>query len=179
MNTLNKTFFNRPPELVAPELIGAYLVVRPAGATERIAQITEVEACLGQGDASSHGVRHGRTPAREALFMGPGTIYIHPMRAYVGLDIVTQEEGVPSSVLIRAAEPLAGFAPDIDMGKHLTGPGKLCRGLSITKAFYGMNISDPDCPLSIMPREGLPEVRQSKRVGISRNQDAKLRFFIK
>lgn len=179
MTYLDKTFFNRPPNTVAPELLGAYLLMHPEGETEKIAQITEVEAYLGEGDAASHGVRYGRTPAREALFMGPGTIYIHPMRAYVGMDIVTEEEGVPSSLLIRAATPVAGFPAGTDLEKHLKGPGKLCRGLGITKALYGMNVTEPDCPLSIIPHTGLSDVRQSKRVGISQNRDAKLRFFIK
>jgi DNA-3-methyladenine glycosylase len=167
---LSQYFFMRPPEQVAYDLIGTILVMG-----DKQAIITETEAYLAAGDAAAHNTRYGRTPAREALYGPAGTLYIHAMRAYVGMDIVTEGEGAPSSVLIRAVEPLAGFAEGIT-ALHMNGPGKLCQAFGITRAMYGLNVADERCPLRLLPRTREVTVQSTARIGLARNADAPLRF---
>ena|GEM_PF-642943 len=94
-----KAFFNRPPLVVARDILGKTLLHNGIGGT-----IVEVEAYHFENDAASHAARGG-TPATLALTMGPGTLYIHPMRGRFGLDIVTAE----GSLLIRALQPTHGI----------------------------------------------------------------------
>lgn len=173
MTFLTQDFFARPPEVVARELIGATLVISiPQGLKK--AKITETEAYLAEADPAAHHARYGRTPAREALYQTAGTLYIHSMRAYWGMDIVTEGVGIPSSVLIRGAVPLEGFTSAIKMD----GPGKLCQALGVDKSFYGMNVCDEACLLRVMPADDVRAVKQSTRVGLTRNTEAQLRFYI-
>lgn len=179
---LDAAFFARPSVEVAPQLVGAVLERKFADGRLLAARIVEVEAYLPEGDAGAHGAR-GFTHARRALFDKPGTLYIHPMRAYVGMDIVTDAEGVAGSVLIRAAEPLEGvemmrrLAEREDVHKLASGPGKLCRALAINTSFYGLNVTDAACPLRV--RAGEPaDVMRGPRVGLNKATDLPLRFFV-
>lgn len=170
MSYLSQSFFARPPEEVAHDLIGAILIVHG-----KQAMITETEAYLAANDAAAHNTRYGRTPAREALYGPAGTLYIHAMRAYVGMDIVTEGEGIPSSVLLRAAIPVAGFEAHIT-AEHFNGPGKLCKMLGITREVYGLNVTDATCPVRVLAKTTTLAVQRSSRIGLARNTDAPLRF---
>ena len=169
---LDKEFFARRPEDVAQDLIGARLVVQIENQPKRVARITETEAYLAMGDAAAHHARYGPTPARAALYKEAGALYIHAMRAYVGMDIVTEGVGVPSSVLIRAAEPLEGFLPADFKPGLLQGPGKLCKVLRIDRSVYGLNVCDAHCPIRVLPREGQVKIGTGPRIGLTRSTDA-------
>jgi DNA-3-methyladenine glycosylase len=90
----------------ARALIGARLVRIDSGGV-RVARIVEVEAYLG-GDLASH-ARTGRTPRNAAMFGPPGHAYVYLVYGmYECLNVVTETEGRPAAVLIRAVEPLDG-----------------------------------------------------------------------
>lgn len=180
---LEEEFFNRPSPTVAADLIGKTLIRFIGGQPAMSGLIVETEAYLPEGDAGSHSIR-GHTRATTALFQGPGTLYIHPMRRHVGMDVVTLGPGTPSSVLIRALQPLTGI-PLMQTNRntenltHLaSGPAKLCHALGITKALYGLNITHPDTPLKITAAPSLPttSLTITPRIGLNRGAHLPLRF---
>ena len=72
---LPHSFFRRPAEQVAPELIGCLLVKRQAGGELLRAVIVETEAYC-QSEPACHGYRR-RTPSNETLFGEPGRFYVY------------------------------------------------------------------------------------------------------
>ncbi|MBA3284801.1 MAG: DNA-3-methyladenine glycosylase [Nitrosopumilus sp.] len=118
---LKKNFFNRSALIVAPELLGKYLVVNRKGIEEAYI-ITETEAYDGLDDLASHASK-GITARTEIMFGEAGKIYIYLIYGmYYMLNIVTDKKNYPSAILIRGV-------------KGLDGPGKLTKKLGITKAF--------------------------------------------
>lgn len=171
--SLPEAFFHKTPAELAQALLGQELTHFLPEGKILSGLIVETEAYLLENDAASHGFRRGHTPATAALFGPPGTLYIHPMRQYVGLDIVA----LGGSVLLRALQPLQGFAPNTPPALT-SGPGKLCKAMAITKNLYGHNLLNPACPLKLLPRPitHLPVI--TRRVGITQNKEAPLRFCI-
>lgn len=170
MVRLGLTFFNQPVETLARNLLGTQLTCHsPAGTFSGL--IVETEAYLHTGDPAAHNNRV--THATRALRMGPGTLYIHPMRAYVGMDIVA----ATGSVLIRALQPLP---PLPDLTTLCNGPGKLCRALHITREHYGLNLTDPTCPITLTHPSNTPPltITITPRIGLTKNPEAPLRFII-
>src|SRR5262249_55410963 len=57
------------------------------------------------------------------------------------MNFVTETDGVAGAVLIRAAAPVVGFADGAGGGSRarhpLTGPGKLCAALAVTRTLNG------------------------------------------
>ena len=74
--TLPVSFFARPADEVARELLGATVVSTLDGA-RTAGRIVETEAYLGYDDPASHGYRHRRHAQNEALFGPPGTWYVY------------------------------------------------------------------------------------------------------
>ncbi len=94
--------------LAARALIGVRLV-RGSGPNARVGRIVEVEAYIGQGDLASH-ARAGMTPRNGIMFGPPGRAYVYLVYGmYNCLNVVTEPDGKPAAVLIRAVEPIAGI----------------------------------------------------------------------
>ncbi|HEX8025018.1 MAG TPA: DNA-3-methyladenine glycosylase, partial [Candidatus Limnocylindrales bacterium] len=90
----------------ARSLLGARLV-RDDG---RIGRIVEVEAYIGADDLASH-ARFGRTARNAVMFGPPGRAYVYLVYGmYDCLNVVTEPQGRPAAVLVRAVEPIAGVA---------------------------------------------------------------------
>ena len=107
--TLPVRFFNRPAEVVARELLGAVVVSR-AGRVVTSGRIVETEAYLGFDDPASHGYRHRRNERNAALFGPPGTWYVYlSYGVHWCANLVCEEEGRASAVLLRALAPLQGL----------------------------------------------------------------------
>lgn len=184
MKILNKAFFERSPLLVAPDLLGKILV-RKCNSQVISGRIVEVEAYLAFSDEAAHGYR-GKTKRNTSLFKEPGHSYVHSIHMQNCLDIVTEKADVPSSVLIRALEPLEGielmkeFRKKENIRDLTTGPGKLTQALQITKEFDGVDITDSNSLLWVID-DGFPQknIVQGKRIGISKAKDSEYRFYIK
>jgi len=123
---LTENFYQKHAVAVAHDLLGKKLVY---GKYEGI--ITETEAYRGKDDKASHAYA-GITKRSAIMFGPPGFAYVYLIYGvYFCFNIVTEEAGQPSAVLIRGLK-----LPHI----HLDGPGKICRHLGITKADNGTNL---------------------------------------
>ena len=81
-----------------------------AGEAPRVGRIVEVEAYIGEDDQASH-ARFGRTPRNAVMYGAPGIAYVYLVYGmYDCLNVVSEPEGRPAAVLIRAVEPVAGIA---------------------------------------------------------------------
>lgn len=118
---LPQSYFTRPTVTVARSLIGKYLV-RVIEDRSVAGRIVEVEAYVGPDDQACHASK-GRTQRTDVMFGAGGIAYVYLIYGmYHCLNVVTELEGFPSAVLIRAIE--------LD-GDLIDGPGKLCRALQI------------------------------------------------
>jgi DNA-3-methyladenine glycosylase len=166
LEPLSRGFYSRPTVEVAHELLGKLLVRRapePAGEV-RVARIVEVEAYLGERDAASH-ARRGPTPRAAIMFGPPGFLYVYLIYGmHHCMNVVTETDGVAGAVLLRAAAPVAGFPPEAR--RPLTGPGKLCAGLGITRAANGLDLTTGDG--FYLADDGTPAPRRaaSRRIGV-------------
>jgi DNA-3-methyladenine glycosylase len=162
---------SRDPEHAARRLLGT-VIVRRQGRDVRAARIVETEAYLGGDDPAAHAFR-GRTARTAPLWGPPGTIYVYFIYGmYYCLNFTVDRAGTAGCVLIRAAEPVAGFAAGAG-----TGPGRLCRALDIDTALTGRHLFDASRALYL--REGVAPRRigVTTRVGIRLAADRPLRFF--
>ena len=169
LSPLTRSFYARPTEEVARDLLGK-IIVRPRRdrATMR-ARIVEVEAYLGLDDLASH-ARRGRTPRTSIMFGPPGHLYVYLIYGmYHCMNFVAERDGQAGAVLIRAAEPLQGFddAPDVDDRRLLAGPGKLCRALAVTLADKGLDLTSAAAGLFVASDGSAPpRLARSARIGV-------------
>ena len=179
---LSRSFYDRPAELVARELLGKALL-RRIGGQWLGGLIVETEAYLAAGDLASHSAR-GRTKSNEAMFGPAGTLYVYPIHAKYCMNVVTERLGRGSAVLIRAIEPVWGI--DAMMGnrkKHrlrqLTrGPAMLCQALQVDRGQDKVDLVRDD-EIWIAQRDApSPSIVATPRIGISNAIDLPLRFFI-
>ncbi len=181
--TLPVSFFARPADLVARELLGA-TVISTLGGARTAGRIVETEAYLGYDDAASHGYRHRRHPGNEALFGPPGTWYVYLSYGmhWCG-NLVCGARGQASAVLLRALEPVEGLAVmrgrrEVVADRQLcSGPGKLCQALAITRDQDGLPM--PRSGVRVMAATELPAaIVAGPRVGITKAAEWLLRFVI-
>lgn len=178
-------FYNRPAEEVARDLLGAW-VVSEVGGERCVGRIVETEAYTGPDDEASHGhVRFGRTPRNGAMFGPPGRAYVYRIYGiHWCLNVVTGADGFPAAVLLRAAEPLEGTEtmqrrrPGRSVRDLLRGPGNLCRALAVEGTLDHHSVDRS--PLRLEPGSPIPDhqLRRGPRIGISRNAEALLRFWL-
>ena len=169
---LQRPFYCRTPEIVAQDLLGKTIHHRTPTGQVVSGIIVETEAYLAANDPAAHN-KFGATKARQSLFKEGGHLYLHPMRQYVGMDIVTESAALPSSVLLRALEPIG------TQDKVASGPGKLTQFLHITRSLDGLDICHPDSTVWIDDADNIApqSVLRTARVGISDSQP--LRFCLK
>jgi DNA-3-methyladenine glycosylase len=175
MRKLTRRFFSRPAIELAPDLIGAIIVHRLPGGDELRARIVETEAYIGAHDLACHAAR-GRTKRTEVMFGAAGHAYVYFIYGmHEMFNVVAAAEGDAQAVLVRAAEPLGGWQA------NLSGPGRFARGLRITRADYGRDLTTD--VLFFLPRDAAapaPRIVAAPRVGVDYSGDwkhAPLRFF--
>jgi DNA-3-methyladenine glycosylase len=171
---LTRHFFNRSVHQVAPDLIGATLLIAGVGGP-----IVEVEA-YHHTDPAAHS--YGGRTERNAVMFGPaGRAYVY--RSYGihwCLNFVCEGTGVASAVLIRALMPSAGLAAmrrrrGVDDDRLLcSGPGRLCAALAVTHAHNGMALDR--APFALFAGEEPVEVIAGPRIGITKAADLPWRY---
>lgn len=179
---LKRSFFKKPTLKVAKELLGKYLVVKKGGKLVS-GKIVETEAYIGKKDPASHAYI-GVTPRTKLMFGKPGYAYIYlTYGMYYCLNFVTERDGFPAAVLVRAVEPKEGLDLMIKRRKiknkeNLTnGPGKVCKAFGLDKKLNGADICSD--VIWIEDRGENPEkIISASRIGIKAGKDKKWRFYI-
>jgi DNA-3-methyladenine glycosylase len=167
---LRRSFFDRSVHEVAPDLVGATLLVDGVGG-----RIVEVEA-YDHEDPAAHSFG-GKTERNASMFGPAGRAYVY--RSYGihwCLNFVCQDAG---AVLIRALEPTHGLE---EMAARrgtseprllAAGPGRLAQALGITREHDGLPLSRP--PFELYAGEDV-EVEQGLRVGITKATEQPWRY---
>jgi DNA-3-methyladenine glycosylase len=156
---LARSFYNRPAETVAQELLGTLLAHR-VGGTLRIGRIVETEAYLGPHDRAAHSAR-GRTARTEVMFGPPGHAYVYIIYGIHNcLNVVTEPEGHASAVLIRALEPVQNIEGSTK------GPGLLCRALAIDRRLNGHDLLSDDFFIAAADRSEPFTIVARPRIGV-------------
>jgi DNA-3-methyladenine glycosylase len=183
---LPREFYERPTLIVAKELLGKVLVHRtPAG--EVAGMIVETEAYIGEDDPACHAAR-GPTRRNAPLYGPPGFAYVYlNYGIHYLVNAVTEAEGHPAAVLIRALAPVDGIrlmekrrAPDgrrVDAADLCSGPGNLTRALGIALTD---NLADLVSSRLVIEDRGHAPARVSwgPRVGITVGVDQRWRCWI-
>ena len=174
---LRRSFFDRSVHKVAPELIGATLLVDGVGGV-----IVEVEA-YHHTDPAAHSYIGGTN--RNAIMFGPAG-YAYVYRSYGihwCLNFVCEAAGSASAVLIRAIEPTAGIAAmrrrrGIPEERALcSGPGKLCQAMGVTIKHNGLALDRP--PFELRARASVPDIVVGPRIGITKAVELPWRYGLK
>jgi DNA-3-methyladenine glycosylase len=174
---LTRAFFSRSVLEVAPDLIGAILLIDGVGG-----RLVEVEA-YHQTDPAAHSFR-GPTPRNAVMFGPPGFAYVY--RSYGihwCLNFVCEPKGSASAVLIRAIEPTAGLSimkrrrGTADERLLCSGPGRVCEALGVTHAHNGLALNAP--PFKLLARDGPVEVVAGPRIGLTKAVDRPWRYGLK
>ena len=174
---LPREFYARHTLEVARELIGKVLLHDTrSGITSGI--IVETEAYIGESDPACHAAP-GPTVRNAPLYGPPGIAYVYlNYGIHYLVNAVTEPEGSPAAVLIRALEPLEGeslmrrrrlrgrASADVQTDDLCRGPGNLTKALGITLQQNRLDLTGS--ALRIEDR-GLPvrDVVWGTRVGIS------------
>ena len=105
---LPRSFYARPTLDVLRDLIGKVLVHERRG--RRVSGvIVEAEAYIGESDPACHAAP-GRTRRNAPLYGAPGYAYVYlNYGLHYLVNAVTEGEGSPAAILVRALEPLEGM----------------------------------------------------------------------
>ena len=193
MARLSRDFYAGDTVAIAQALLGKLLVRRLDGQL-LAGRITETEAYIGRCDKACHAYNYRRTPRTETLFLAPGHAYIYLIYGmYHCLNFVTEPEGEPAAVLLRAAEPVAGLETiqrlrygdkpltPYRLRNFLNGPGKVCQGFGLTRAQNGLDLTGDELFLCDGPEDlGLPcpaprreRICRGPRIGVDYAQEAR------
>jgi DNA-3-methyladenine glycosylase len=194
--TLSREILAGPTLDAARALLGAHLVrdaPDDSPDARRVGRIVEVEAYIGEDDAASH-ARFGRTRRNAVMFGPPGVAYVYLVYGmYECLNVVTEPDGRPAAVLIRAVEPVAGIPamraarlehalrrarsadaqvraaarigalPPVSL---TAGPGLVAAAFDITRDHTGLDLLDPRAPLRIEAGASPTDIVATPRIGI-------------
>ncbi|MBN1264229.1 MAG: DNA-3-methyladenine glycosylase [Anaerolineales bacterium] len=171
---LQRTFYTRETLIVARELLGQRLVsIQDGVRTSGI--IFETEAYIGTGDMGCH-ARSGRTTRNEAMWGPAGFLYVYfTYGMHWMLNLVTEAEGFPAAVLLRAILPQEGLAEMRRRRKYkpdrilTNGPAKLCQALDIDGQLNGLDSTQADSPVFIerMPVVENQFISTGARIGLN------------
>jgi DNA-3-methyladenine glycosylase len=168
---LKRSFYRRPAEEVARDLVGK-IIVRRVDGRELRARIVETEAYVGEHDLACHASK-GRTRRTEVMFGEAGHAYVYFIYGmHDMLNIVCARAGDAQAVLVRAAEPLSGWEA------NLSGPGRLTRGMLISRKENGVDLTGEE--LFLVDDQAKARIGRSVRIGVDYSgawKDKPLRFF--
>lgn len=181
---LPQSFYDRDPAAVARELLGQKLVVCKGQSLE--GNIVETEAYYGLSDPASRASQDGMSQRSRWMWDAAGTSFVYMVHGYWLFNVITEGQGTPSGVLIRAVEPLTGIEVmrrrrGRERLQDLTsGPGKLTIALDIDRSDNGRAVYDDASPVRI-ERAGTVndgEVATSRRIGVTHDLPRDLRFYV-
>jgi len=181
---LPPTFFRRPAEVVARDLLGA-TIISSIGGRRSSGIISETEAYLGHDDPASHAYLGRRHDGNASLYGQPGSWYVY--RSY-GIhwcaNLVCRGPAGGSAVLLRAVFPIGGVdlmaqrRGPVSPRDLANGPGKLCKALGITRALDGNQMRDSAVVVGRDSQQPVGEIRVTPRIGITKARDWPLRFLL-
>jgi DNA-3-methyladenine glycosylase len=180
---LPKRFYEHDPAIVATGLLGNVLNRNLKG-TLLEGMIVETEAYYGLTDPASRAYR-GIKHYNEPMWGEPGTSFIYNVHKYWMFNVVAHEANEIGAVLVRAVEPVRGIAlmkahRPVDKLVELTnGPGKLTTALQIDKTLNGTPLTSCTGEIFVTRNETEFEIGDSPRIGVTRDLERHLRFFIK
>jgi DNA-3-methyladenine glycosylase len=186
MNCQGSSFYQRPTEVVARDLVGKKLVriIRKNMKQFRLAGIiVETEAYGYSDDPASHACM-GATARNKVMFGDVGRAYVYfTYGNHFCLNVSARKSNVEAgAVLIRGIEPVEGielmkqFRPVDDVFSLTSGPGKLTQALKITSALDGTNMTNSESELYIEFGKRPKHIVTTPRIGITRAVDKEWRF---
>ncbi|HVY75288.1 MAG TPA: DNA-3-methyladenine glycosylase [Puia sp.] len=191
MKKLGESFYHRADVVrISRELLGKILVTRFDGLLTA-GRIVETEAYRGVEDRASHAFGGRRTARTEVMFGSPGTAYVYLCYGLHHLfNVVTNKQGIPHAILVRALEPLEGIPVMLKRtGKKkadftLTrGPGNLSRAMGLNKIHSGNDLHSDELFIADDGfRYAKEEIVVTTRIGVDyAGPDAELpyRFIVK
>ncbi len=181
---LQRRFYARAAESLAPALLGRLLVrILPDG-TVLSGRIVETEAYVGMHDRASHAYNGRRTDRNESMYAKPGTAYVYfTYGMHHCFNIVCGKINEPAAVLVRALEPVEGIGvmhalrsaskparrSSLGLADLCSGPGKLCQALAIDRTLDRADLAESESVFlepGITKRIPESEVLRSPRIGI-------------
>jgi DNA-3-methyladenine glycosylase len=160
----SSVFYAQPTLSVARQLLGARLV-RILDGKRLSGIIIETEAYIGEEDLGCH-ARSGQTPRNAVMYGPPGHAYVYfTYGMHWCLNAVTEREGFPAAVLLRAIQPVEGLEmiSNRRQGRDTFGPAKLTQALGIEGAQNGLDLCNPASGLWI--ETGEPEADKNVVTG--------------
>ena len=200
MDLIAREFFDRPSDVVAPDLLGCVLEHETADGLVAV-ELTEVEAYAGETDPASHSYR-GMTARNTVMFGPPGYAYVYfTYGMHFCVNVVCMPAGIPRAVLLRAGRVIAGESlarsrrvprrpagrppasalPARDLAR---GPARLCQALAINRTQNGVDLCSAASELRLRPAGTSAEpdaaraVEAGPRVGVSAAADVPWRFWL-
>lgn len=152
MKKLDQHFYNRPDVLkIARELLGKVIVTTFQGQLTS-GRIVETEAYAGEGDRASHAWGGRRTNRTEVMYGLGGTAYVYLCYGiHQMFNVVTNQQGIPHAILVRAVEPLEGIdimlqrTGKMKLDHSLTkGPGNVGKALGFFTRHTGLSLLSDD-----------------------------------
>lgn len=147
MKLVTEFYLRNDVVAISRELLGKVLCTNINGVrTEAI--ITETEAYAGIADKASHAYGDRRTKRTEPMYGPGGTAYVYLCYGIHHLfNVVTNDEGVPHAVLVRAGKPVEGL-DEILLRRNRTkvdktlmgGPGTVSQALGIKTDMTGTSL---------------------------------------
>ena len=174
-------FYERPVHELATDMLGRF-ICHDDGETMRVARIVETEAYGGGPDPACHGDGGVPTNRTRPMFGPPGVAYVYLIYGmYHCFNVVSSPDGTAAAVLVRAAEPVDGIDSMLgarNLGIHdarpatlrqlMSGPGKLCQALGITRDAHSGTSLQSD---SLFIGSGVPTesstIARTKRIGLN------------
>ena len=149
MTRLGEVFYQGKDVVgISRALLGKYLMTQVNGIITG-GSIIETEAYAGESDMASHAFGGRRTNRTEIMYHAGGVAYVYLCYGIHHLfNVVTNVQGIPHAVLIRAIQPEVGvdtIRSRRGMNEQSTkaiagGPGTVSQALGITTADSGSDL---------------------------------------
>lgn len=163
---IHASFFDRPADQVARDLLGCTLARRLPDSSQVLrGRIVETEAYFGADDPASR-AKNGRKIYNTPMFDGAGSIFIYNVHMYWMLNFSTLPV---SAVLVRAVKPL-------NFEANTRGPGRLTRELEVDQTLTTRPVA-PESGLWVEDGEPPERLGRSHRIGVTEDLEEPLRFF--